>query len=197
MVWIFAISAATTSRATSYSSSGVTSCLRMTCCGLAGLRSPLVRVRLSCRLLAELVHEGVVLAREQIVVEAHPDGPVVGKRRRLPGPPTAAGSDRRRCSSRQIARTRQSRRTCDSSSQLRADPSGSRFTRRTERLVVAIDLRRIPPGRVVIARMSLGARVEIVLPAAVNIAGRRILAIIRRGPPGRPDGSRVAAPAPA
>ena len=67
MVWILAISAATTRRATSKSSSAVTSLLLISLSGCTGRRNPESASGLFSHFKAKGVDEKIVLAREYVV----------------------------------------------------------------------------------------------------------------------------------
>ena len=192
MVWILAISAATTRRATSKSSSArdvaVADDLRRVAPDCAGRNR---RPACCAACAAELVDEQVVLAREDVVKEAQPDRPVVGEGGRLLAGPLRDGSDRTLSSTRQIAlalarrpragRWRPSAAWPDRSGRASRGGASARRSRRSARR---------PTTPCSCCAWSLGARSGTSRRRAVNVAGRRR----RRSAPRRsrrPGGSRA------
>ena len=173
MVWILAISAATTSRAALKSSSGVTSWLRITCEGSEGLRRPLsasdfappvgeIRRRRSCARAQTGCDRSSVRSTSY---REMPPTPVLS---------TAAARDRRAA---RRAGSHPRIRGTDSSS-IFAESCGSRFTRFTEVSSIAVKLGGVPPGGIVVC-VSLGRAGEISMPAHGELLWGRIVQHIR------------------
>ena len=200
MVWIFAISAATTRRAISNRSS-----LRHLPVGddldrPVGIAQAGILVRRRLRDLAEFVDEDVVLAHEHVVQERQPDRPVVGHRDRfLAGPfgldriaaarrPGRAGRTELRQIAERVARRAAVRlHHRELGGIVRVAPHAA-----ARIAVIAVDLRGVPPRGVVVAR-RLGRAFQIGLALMAERARRRHCRRSGRPPSCLAAGSRVAA----
>ena len=149
----------------------------MTRDGSAGLRRPESASGSRAACLPKLVDERVVLAREHVVIEAHPDASSCRGTPPPPGPPIADSSDRMPAERADSPAARRRRAVGDGSSSKCAVSLGSRFTRLRERRRSRRSARR--PTRRCCCCGTSWARAQVLrLPSCVNL--RRLADSARR-----------------